>query len=101
MQTKANLELDAGAKTFTSGLLPEIIRVIRNSRPGDLIAITSGERSVGADLAVWCRFTGNSLIETTVDGDRTRWLVRCGVAPANADAERPVGSRLWLYTNFD
>jgi sulfatase maturation enzyme AslB (radical SAM superfamily) len=28
-------------------------------------------------------------------------VIRCGEAPANADADRPVGSRLWLYTNFD
>jgi sulfatase maturation enzyme AslB (radical SAM superfamily) len=28
-------------------------------------------------------------------------VIRCGEAPANADAARPVGSRLWLYTNFD
>jgi uncharacterized radical SAM superfamily Fe-S cluster-containing enzyme len=36
-----------------------------------------------------------------VELDRTRWVIRCGEAPANADADRPVGSRLWLYTNFD
>ena len=28
-------------------------------------------------------------------------MIRCGEVPANADADRPVGSRLWLYTNFD
>jgi molybdenum cofactor biosynthesis enzyme MoaA len=27
-------------------------------------------------------------------------VIRCGAAPA-AGADRPVGSRLWLYTNFD
>lgn len=101
MQTKANIELDAGAKTFASGLLPELIAALRRSRPGDLVAIISSERKIGADLEAWCRFTRNTLIDTAVEGGRTRWLIRCGEVSANADAERPVGSRLWLYTNFD
>jgi MoaA/NifB/PqqE/SkfB family radical SAM enzyme len=28
-------------------------------------------------------------------------VIRCGEAPANPEADRPIGSRLWLYTNFD
>ena len=101
MRTKANIELDAGAKTFAAGLLPELIAALRRSRPGDLLAIISGEAGVGADLEAWCRFTRNTLIDTTVKAGRTRWVIRYGEAPANADADRPVGSRLWLYTNFD
>ncbi|SDR58792.1 4Fe-4S single cluster domain-containing protein [Rhizobiales bacterium GAS113] len=101
MRTKANIELDAEAKTFAAGLLPELIAALRRSRPGDLLAIISGEASVGADLEAWCRFTRNTLIDTTVEAGRTRWVIRYGEAPANADADRAVGSRLWLYTNFD
>jgi organic radical activating enzyme/TusA-related sulfurtransferase len=101
MRQKANIELDAGAKTFASGLLPELIAAVRRCRPGDLLAVLSGQASVGADLEAWCRFTRNTLIDTTVEVGRTRWLIRCGEVPANADADRPVGSRLWLYTNFD
>jgi molybdenum cofactor biosynthesis enzyme MoaA len=41
------------------------------------------------------------LLETTTEAGRTRWLIRCGEAPNEAEAERPIGSRLWLYTNFD
>jgi pyruvate-formate lyase-activating enzyme/TusA-related sulfurtransferase len=98
---KANIELDADAKTFASGLLPELIAALRRSRPGDLLAIISAEAGVGADLEAWCRFTRNTLIDTSVEADRTRWVIRYGEAPANADTDRPVGSRLWLYTNFD
>ncbi len=101
MRTKASIELDAGAKTFASGLLPELIAALRRSRPGDLVAVISGEASVGAGLETWCRFTRNTLVDMTVEAGRTRWVVRYGEAPANADADRPVGSRLWLYTNFD
>jgi pyruvate-formate lyase-activating enzyme len=101
MPTKAKIELDAGRKSFATGLLPELISALRRSDPGDLLAVVSSEETVGADLEVWCRFTRNTLVDTTVGSDRTRWVIRCGEAPANADATRPVGSRLWLYTNFD
>src|SRR6266404_5075390 len=101
MPTRAKIEFDAGSKTFASGLLPELIDALRRSRPGDLVAVIGSEASVGADLEAWCRFTHNTLIDTTVETGRTRWVVRHGEAPANAEAGRPVGSRLWLYTNFD
>lgn len=98
---KANLELDIGRKTFASGLLPELIAVLRRSRPGDLVAVVADEASIGPELETWCRFTGNSLLETTADEGRTRWVFRCGEISAPAEDNRPVGSRIWLYTNFD
>jgi pyruvate-formate lyase-activating enzyme len=100
MRTTAKVELDAGVKSFATGLLPELIAALRRCRSGDLLAVT-GSEDLGADLEAWCRFTRNTLVDTTVEGDRTRWVIRCGEAPANADSDRPVGSRLWLYTNFD
>src|SRR5690348_9019812 len=30
-----------------------------------------------------------------------RWVFRCGSAAGMVQDNRPVGSRLWLYTNFD
>ena len=80
---KATIELDAGTKTFASGLLAELIAALRRCRPGDLLAVISGEASVGADLEAWCRFTRNTLVDTTVEAGRTRWVIRCGAAPAN------------------
>jgi pyruvate-formate lyase-activating enzyme len=101
MATKARIELDAGTSTFASGLLPKLIAALRDSRPGDLLAVTSSNAGLGAGLEAWCRFTRNALIETTAAAGRTRWVFRHGEAPADADPGRPVGSRLWLYTNFD
>ena len=97
---KADVELEIGQKTFASGLLPELIAVLRRSRPGDLVAVAGHEESIGPELETWCRFTGNPLLETTVENGRARWVFRCGAVPA-IDDKRPVGSRLWLYTNFD
>ena len=98
---KADLDLDIGRKTFKSGLLPELIAALRRSRPGDLVALVGDEASVGPELETWCRFTGNPLVQATAHEGRTRWVFRCGTVALPAEDERPVGSRVWLYTNFD
>jgi uncharacterized Fe-S cluster-containing radical SAM superfamily protein len=97
----ADIDLDIGRKTFTSGLLPELIAALRRSRPGDLVALLGDKESIGSELETWCRFTGNPLLGTTVENGRTRWVFRCGAVPETAEDKRTVGSRLWLYTNFD
>jgi organic radical activating enzyme len=98
---KANIHLDIGRKTFASGLLPELIAVLRRTRPGDLVAVVGDEQSIGPELETWCRFTGNSLVEAKVENGRARWVFRCGTVSVAAEDNRPVGSQLWLYTNFD
>lgn len=97
---KADIDLDIGRKTFASGLLPELIAVLRRSHPGDLIALSSDKEGVGHELETWCRFTGNPLVDATAENGRTRWVFRCGPVPGSPADDRPVGSRLWLYTNF-
>jgi len=98
---KADIDLDITRKTFASGLLPELIDVLRRSRPGALVAVLGDAESVGPELEAWCRFTGNPLLEATVEKGRTRWVFRCGPVAVPAEDDRPVGSRVWLYTNFD
>jgi len=102
---RADFELDIGRKTFASGLLLEVMAVLRRCRPGDLVALLGDDKSVGPELETWCRFTGNSLLDATAEQGRTRWVFRCGAVPVPArlpaEDNRPVGSRLWLYTNFD
>jgi pyruvate-formate lyase-activating enzyme/TusA-related sulfurtransferase len=101
MPIKTKLEIDASGKSFGTGLLPELIAALRRCRPGDLLSVVSQEAGLGGDLELWCRFTRNTLIETTADSGKNRWVIRCGEAPADNSSDRPVGSRLWLYTNFD
>jgi pyruvate-formate lyase-activating enzyme/TusA-related sulfurtransferase len=98
---RAEVELEAGTKTFASGLLPELIASVRRARPGGLLAVVSSDPQLGEDLEVWCRITRNALIETREEAGRMRWLIRCGEAPVDGEGDRPLGSRLWLYTNFD
>ena len=98
---KVDIDLDIGRKTFASGLLPELIAVLRRSQPGDLVALVGDEETVGPELETWCRFTGNPLQEATVEEGRRRWVFRRGIVAVPAEENRPVGSRVWLYTNFD
>ncbi len=98
---RVDFELDIGRKTFSSGLLPQLIAVLRRSQPGDLVALIGDEESIGPELETWCRFTGNALLEATVENGRARWVFRYGAVAVPAEDRRPVGSRLWLYTNFD
>src|SRR5258708_10428944 len=101
MRTNANVELDAGTRTFASGLLPDLIAALRRSRKGDLVAVISGDPSIGPELEAWCRFTRNSLVDIAVDEGRAGWVLGYGEAAEQVGEDRPVGSRLWLYTNFD
>jgi pyruvate-formate lyase-activating enzyme len=101
MRWEANIELDVGGRRFATGLLVDLIEALRHSRSGDLLALTGDESAIGTDLRAWCRFTGNSLIGSTIEPRGTRWVIRCGAASLDPDQGRPLGSRLWLYTNFD
>jgi pyruvate-formate lyase-activating enzyme/TusA-related sulfurtransferase len=101
MPVSADIEIDIGERTFASGLLFELVTALRRSRRGELLALTGDQPSISPDLEAWCRFTHNSLIETTQMAGRMRWIIRCGEAPPERDNNRPLGSRLWLYTNFD
>jgi len=75
--------------------------VLGHSRPGDLVGVVGDDTSLGPEFETWCRFTGNALLETTVENGRMRWIFRCGTAALAGEDDRPIGSRLWLYTNFD
>jgi hypothetical protein len=44
MRTNANVEVDAGTKTFASGLLPDLIAALRRSRKGDLVAVRTARQ---------------------------------------------------------
>ena len=101
MQAKANIEVDAGTKSFATGLLPVLIAALRRCRPGDLIAVIGQETAIGSDLETWCRFTRNTLIESSFESGGMRWVTGVGRSARADTTDRPIGSRLWLYTNFD
>ena len=101
MNRALEIALDAGAATFATGLLPDLIASLKACAPGGVIRVTGSHPDLGPDLEVWCRFTRNVLVDVTEDAGATRWTIRCGELPRDVESDRSVGSRLWLYTNFD
>ena len=51
---KVSLEIDVGQKTFSNGLLPELIAALRRGRPGDLFAVVTTRSNMNADFEAWC-----------------------------------------------
>jgi pyruvate-formate lyase-activating enzyme/TusA-related sulfurtransferase len=101
MSLTATIELEAKGKTFATGFLPELIAALRAVQPGDLLAVVGDDAELASELKAWCRFTRNSLVEEDLSAGRPRWTIRCGEADLGLELDRPIGSRLWLYTNFD
>jgi pyruvate-formate lyase-activating enzyme len=98
---RARLDLHAGARGLPEGLLAEIVAAIRDMNDGDLLGVSSSRGDLGAELEKWSRWTGNAIVAVEPGTGATRWVIRKGTAPAQSDDLRPIGSRLWLYTNFD
>lgn len=92
-------ELRAGAKDFSSGLLNDLLAALQGLAEGELLSL-QGSAALGPDLDRWARFTGNAIVEVTAEGETSRFLVRKGL-PRSYDETPVVGSRLWLYSNFD
>ena len=97
--SRHRVELRAGAKDFSTGLLNDLLAALHGLTDGELLLL-HGPARLGLDLDRWARFTGNAIVEVTPEGETSRYLVRKG--PPRSYEEAPVvGSRLWLYTNFD
>jgi organic radical activating enzyme len=103
--TAANMNtprtIDGGARPFAGGVLVELAAALRELSDGELVAITSPREDLHGDLEAWSRITGHAIVVSERKGGIARWVVRKGAAALGDEPERPIGSRLWLYTNFD
>jgi uncharacterized Fe-S cluster-containing radical SAM superfamily protein len=98
----ADLELPGTARTFSTGLLLDIIQALRSTPPGGLVAFTTIDPSVESDLDTWSRLTGHAIVGVTRTGGATRWVLRHGpAAMGEPGTGKRLTDRLWLYTNFD
>lgn len=106
--------LDGGSSDCGSGLLLTVTRAMRGVPVDEVLVVTTVERSVVEDLPAWARLAGHTIVALAGSGARGPWevAVRRGASPAShagtgnagagsPDAAAPLGTRLWLYTNFD
>ena len=96
---RQTVEVRAGAKDFSTGLLNDLLAALQGLADGDLLTL-HGPARLGPELDRWARFTGNAIVEVSSEGEDSRFIVRKG-APRSYEEAPVVGSRLWLYTNFD
>jgi len=108
------VEYDGGDMDCGSGLLLAITTRMRGIEPGEVMLVHTSERSVLADLPAWARLAGHDLADVQParsDAGPWRMWVRRGrprvaasaVSPRpdySAGAPAPLGTRLWLYSNF-
>lgn len=84
--------LHAGGADFGSGLLLELHAAMEDLDPEAVLEIRGGGPSVPEDLAAWCVLTGNALVGPL--------QVRKGSVEVEPEPP-PLGTRLWLYSNFN
>ena len=90
-----------GSREFAGDLLVELASVVRGMEDGELVTLVSDRADVGPELERWSRLTGHALVQSDRIGESSRWVVRKGEARYAGEPARPIGSRVWLYTNFD
>ena len=100
----AATEIDGGAMDCGSGLLLMVTRGIRTVGAGEVLAIRTEEKSVVVDLPAWARLAGHELVDVEEQSPTGPWrlTVRRGsdtVFSTGGGAD--LGTRLWIYTNFD
>jgi sulfatase maturation enzyme AslB (radical SAM superfamily) len=101
-QLQTRIDLDAGNRTFESGLLLDLVAALRRTTAGELIGlVSSSPAAIEADLDAWSRLTGHAVVAKTIEPGRVRWVIRHGAADTTDPDARPLGERLWLYVNFD
>lgn len=108
------VEFDGGDMDCGSGLLLAITTRMRMIDEGQVMLLHTREPSVVADLPAWARLAGHELLDVADRGASAGpWeiLIRRGrpgrrdgvVAPEveyTSGAAAPLGTRLWLYSNF-
>lgn len=116
--TPVAFEYDGGDMDCGSGLLLAITSRMRRIDEGEVLLLHTRERSVLADLPAWARLAGHDLIAVvddavdTAPGPWRLWIERGRTTTEALDrsvaadveyssgAPAPVGTRLWLYSNF-
>jgi organic radical activating enzyme len=97
-ELSATVELPPSDKGFADGLLADLVGALKQVPEGQLLAFTTNQ-DISEELFRWSQLTENAIIASSGRQGQTRWVVRHGPAPAQGE-DRPVGSRIWLYTNY-
>lgn len=74
-EPEASVEIDARG-SFCPGPLMELIRAIRESQVGDVIAVLSGDTGSRRDIPLWVEKAGHELVGIFDREDHARFVVK-------------------------
>ncbi|THV32870.1 Rv1681 family radical SAM protein [Glycomyces buryatensis] len=89
---RSDVVLNADGADFGSGLLVKLHAAVEQLNAEEILEVRGGAPSVPEDLAAWCVLTGNALVGPL--------QVRKGAVEVEPDPPK-LGTRLWLYSNFN
>jgi pyruvate-formate lyase-activating enzyme len=89
---RPDVVLEAGGTDFGSGLLLRLHAAVEALNPEEILEVRGGGPTVSEDLAAWCVLTGNALVGPL--------QVRKGAVQVEPEPPK-LGTRLWLYSNFN
>ena len=75
--SSADALLDLGEKGCGQ-LVMEIMFAMRDLAPGQTLLVTAYDPAAPADIAAWCRMTGNTLVKTLSDPAGKQFLLKKG-----------------------
>jgi tRNA 2-thiouridine synthesizing protein A len=77
MAPHADYELDLGEQGCGQ-LVMELLFAMRKLVPGQTLLVTAYDPAAAADIAAWCRMTGNTLIQILPDCSGKQFLLQKG-----------------------
>jgi uncharacterized Fe-S cluster-containing radical SAM superfamily protein len=89
---RSDVVLDVTGADFGNGLLVTLHAAVEALNAEEILEVRGGGPSVPEDLAAWCVLTGNALVGPL--------QVRKGAVEVEPEPPE-LGSRLWLYSNFN
>ena len=75
--TSVDVTLDLG-EAGCGQLVMEIMFAMRDLAPGQTLLVTAYDPAAPADIAAWCRMTGNTLVKTLPDLSGKQFLLKKG-----------------------
>jgi tRNA 2-thiouridine synthesizing protein A len=77
MLPHADYELDLGEQGCGQ-LVMELLFAMRKLVPGQTLLVTAYDPAAAADIAAWCRMTGNTLVHILPDCSGKQFLLQKG-----------------------
>ena len=75
--TSVDVTLDLG-EAGCGQLVMEIMFAMRDLAPGQTLLVTAYDPAAPADIAAWCRMTGNTLVKTLPNSSSKQFLLKKG-----------------------